>query len=166
MILFRYELAGSGWADAYLSDGTNSTEIPASYICDALRELVDAIWSLFSANRSECVWQEEPGEARWYFTRSQESVRVRVEWWNEMRAHPDGNEFELVLDKVMFSGESPFLAFAQQVDQELQRLFEKWGLEGYLREWIEHPFPVDSHQRLREAIAKEVQAGGTEPTDR
>jgi hypothetical protein len=42
MISFRYELEGAGWADAYLSDGTNSATIPASCLCDALRDLVDA----------------------------------------------------------------------------------------------------------------------------
>jgi hypothetical protein len=41
MISFRYELEGAGWADAYLSDGTNSATIPASYLWDALRDQVD-----------------------------------------------------------------------------------------------------------------------------
>ncbi len=60
MILFRYELAGAGWADAHLSDGTASVEIPASYT-SVMRfvDLVDAIQSLFTTNSAECVWQEE-----------------------------------------------------------------------------------------------------------
>ena len=28
-----------------------------------IRDLVDAIHSLFTMDRAECVWQEEPGEA-------------------------------------------------------------------------------------------------------
>ena len=63
------------------------------------------------------------------------------------------NEGQLVLDKVMFSGKAKILDFANQVDQELQRLLDKWGLDGYLREWREHPFPVEAHQRLRQNIA-------------
>jgi hypothetical protein len=153
MISFRYELEGAGWADAYLSDGTNSATIPASYLCDTLRDLVDAIQSLFTADSAECVWQEEPGEVKWLFCRTGDSVGLRVEWWNEVRTHPDRDEWQPVLDKVMFSGQAKLLDLATQVDQELHRLLEKWGLDGYLREWIEHPFPVESHKRLRQCIA-------------
>jgi hypothetical protein len=153
MISFRYELEGTGWADAYLGDGTDSATIPASYLCDALRDLVDAIQSLFTTDSAECVWHEEPGEVKWRFARNGDSVELRVEWWNEIRTHPDRDEWHFALDKVMFSGQAKFLDFATQVDQELRRLLEKWGLDGYLREWIEHPFPGESHQRLRQCIA-------------
>jgi hypothetical protein len=113
---------------------------------------------LFTTDSAECVWQEEPGEVKWIVSRNGDSVQLRVEWWNEVRTHRDHNGWQLndwqfVLDKVMFSGEAKFLDFAKQVDQELQRLLDKWGLDGYLRDWIEHPFPVESHQRLRQAIA-------------
>ncbi len=169
MISFRYELEGGGWADAYLSDGTNSATIPASYLCDALRNLVDAIHSLFTTDSAECVWQEEPGEAKWRFSRNGDSVQLRVEWWNEVRTHLDLNgwqlnEWQLELDKVMFSGDAKLLDFANQVDRELQRLLDKWGLDGYVREWIEHPFPVESHQRLRQAIAAYEAANQSEST--
>jgi len=169
MISFRYELEGAGWADAYLSDGTNSATIPASYLCDALRDLVDAIQSLFTTDSAECVWQEEPGEVKWIVSRNGDLVQLRVEWWTEVRTHRDHNgwqlnDWQLVLDKVMFSGEAKFLDFAKQVDQELQRLLDKWGSDGYLREWIEHPFPVESHQRLRQAIAARQTSDQTEST--
>jgi hypothetical protein len=87
-----------------------------------------------------------------------------VEWWNAARTHPDRDEWEPVLDKVMFSGEAKFFDFAKQLDQELQRLLDKWGLDGYLRERIEHPFPVESHQRLRQAIAACHTSDQTEST--
>jgi hypothetical protein len=147
-----------------LSDGTNSATIPASYLCDALRDLVDAIRSLFTTDIAECVWQEEPGEVKWLFSRSGESVQLRVERWNEVRTHPDRNGWQLVLDRLMFSGEAKILDIANQVDQELQRLLDKWGLDGYLREWIEHPFPIESHQRLRQAISAYEAADQSEST--
>ena len=157
MISFRYELQGAGWADAYLGDGTTTTTVPASYLCDALRDLVDAIQSLFTTNTAECVWLEEPGEAKWILRRNGESVDLCVEWWNEARTHPDRNEWQLVLDKVMFSSSDKFINLAKQMDQELVRLLEKWRLDGYLKAW-EYPFPVEAHQRLRQSIAAHATA--------
>lgn len=152
MISFRYELEGAGWADTYLSDGASSATIPASYICDALRNLVDAIQSLFTTNSAVCIWQEEPGKIKWLFSKTGDFVELRVEWWNDTRTHPDRDEWRLVLDRVMFSGQTTLIDFAIQVDRELHRLLDKWGLDGYLREW-KHPFPVEAHQRLRQVIA-------------
>ena len=64
MISFSYRLTGSGWALAELSDEKIGERIRASYLCDALRDFVDAVASVFSAESAECFWEEEPGEAR------------------------------------------------------------------------------------------------------
>jgi len=74
---------------------------------------------------------------------------------NEIRVERERDEYRLVLDRIMFSGQSDFLDFATQVKRELQRTLEKWTPERYLREW-EYPFPEEAHQRLREAIATHV----------
>src|SRR5258708_6131386 len=125
MVTFRYELEGVGWADAYLSDGESSAQIPASYLCDALRDLVDAVQSLFTADTATCFWQEEPGEVKWHFCRNGDSMHVDVKWFNEARVHPERNEGQLILDRVLFTGDSPFVDFATQVERELQRTIEK-----------------------------------------
>jgi hypothetical protein len=69
MMSFTYQLTSSGWALATIANGQAEMKIPASYLCDALRDFVDAVRSLFVTDRAQCVWEEEPGEVRWEFRR-------------------------------------------------------------------------------------------------
>lgn len=59
MITFTYRLEGAGWAVASIADEQNEMTVPASYLCDALRDLVDAAQSLSVTNTAECIWQED-----------------------------------------------------------------------------------------------------------
>jgi hypothetical protein len=72
--------------------------------------------------------------------------------------------YQFVLGSVMFSGEVKLVEFAIQMEQELHRLLEKWGLDGYLQKWIEHPYPVGPHKRLRQAIEAYETADQSEST--
>ena len=77
MIRFSYRLTGSGWAVAELSDEKSEARIPASYLCDALRDFVVAVEDVFSAESGECLWEEEPGEVHWKFQRTGDRVTCR-----------------------------------------------------------------------------------------
>jgi hypothetical protein len=46
MIRLEYALVAHGWATATLSDGTNSAEVTASYLTDALGDLSRAVIAL------------------------------------------------------------------------------------------------------------------------
>jgi hypothetical protein len=155
MISIRYELDRAGWADAHLSDGVNGVTVPASHVCDALLYLVDATQALFTVDASECIWIEEPGEVKWVFSRSGDLLKLRVEWWDEVATGRDEEPYERAFTNVLFEGEAKFLEFSMQVDRDLQRLLDKWGLERYLEEWG-FPFPSEAHQRLRDAIAASI----------
>ena len=145
MISFSYRLTGSGWAIAELSDEKHEVRIPASYLCDALRDLVIAVESVFSAESSECLWEEEPGEVHWKFQRTGDRVTVEV-LWNKERA--------------MFDSEDDLLHFASQVTVALQKLLAEWGVDGYSKKWG-YPFPVEAHHALAQAIALEQQRRAT-----
>jgi hypothetical protein len=141
MINFSYRLTGSGWARAELSDEKSSARIPASYLCDALRDLVAAVESVFSAEGAECSWEEEPGEVNWKFQRIGDRVTVKVL----------GNK-----EQAMFDSEDDLLHFGSQVTVALDKLLDEWGLDGYSRKWG-YPFPVEAHHGLERAIALEQQ---------
>jgi hypothetical protein len=141
MITFTYRLKGAGWAVATIANGHNEMTVPASYLCDALRDFVDAVQSLSVVNTAECIWQQEPGEVRWEFRRNGSSVTVKVHW------HDDRESFE---------GEDDFLLFISQLNKELDTLLNEWGLERYLKEW-HYPFPQEAHTKLIQAIRLEQQ---------
>ncbi len=156
MIQFTYRLEGAGWAEATVSDGQTCVSIPASYICDALGYLVAAVQSLFTSDSAEWAWQLEPGLVKWKFRRQQEWLTVEVQWFDEVRVAPDRFEWRLELDRVAFVGKSDVLYFALQLDRQLQKTLDQWGLDGYEQEW-DHPFPVAARERLQSHITTESQ---------
>ena len=145
MISFSYRLTGSGWAVAELSDEKSSARIPASYLCDALRDFVAAVEGVFSAENAECLWEEEPGEVLWKFQRRGDRVTVAARWNKE---------------KAMFDSEDDLLHFGSQVTVALQKLLDEWGVDGYSKKWG-YPFPVEAHHGLERAIALEQQRRAT-----
>jgi hypothetical protein len=139
MIQFKYQLRGAGWAAATVANGQTEIIFPASYLCDALRDFVDTVQSLFFTDTAKCIWEEEPGAVQWEFRRRGTRVDVDVRWH-------DGRD--------VFGGDDDLLHFALEVNRELERLLTKWGPEGYLKQW-RHPFPEEAQGKLMRAIKDE-----------
>jgi hypothetical protein len=139
MMLFTYQLRSSGWALATIANDQTEMKVPASYLCDALRDFVDAVQSLFVTDSAQCVWEEEPGEVRWEFRRDGLNVTVKVYW-------SGGGE--------SLDGDDDLLRFSGQVDRELDGLLATWGEEGYMKKW-RYPFPHEAHAKLRQGMQRE-----------
>lgn len=137
MIRFDYQLQSHGWAVAVVGDEHAEVSVPASYLCDALRDFVDAVQSLFTSEGAECIWEEEPGQFCWKFRRAGVRCAVEVFLNNEQQA--------------IFSGDDDLLHFSSQVENVLQKLLDEWGEESYLKKWG-HPFPQEAHRKLGQAI--------------
>jgi len=61
MIRFNCKLRSHGWAVAVVGDEHSEVSVTASYVNDALYDFVEAVVSLFGTERSECIWEIEPG---------------------------------------------------------------------------------------------------------
>lgn len=76
---FSFRLTGTGWAEARVAEGSNWIRLPASYLSDALGEVLLAIAELQDGEESSVAsWEEEPGEYRWVFSRNDEDVSLQV----------------------------------------------------------------------------------------
>jgi hypothetical protein len=139
MIRFTYRLGGAGWATATIANKQKEMTVPASYLCDALRDFVDAVQSLFVTAIAECAWEEEPGEVRWLFRRNENSVHVQVDWHDQ---------------RETFTGDDDLLHFSAEVQRELDNLIATWGEEGYLKQWG-YPFPHKAYRKLEQAMRSE-----------
>jgi len=59
---FRYEIYGVGWARARIRDGASEVRLRASYLGDALGDLLETlVYLLWGAEIAQCSWEEEPG---------------------------------------------------------------------------------------------------------
>ena len=137
MIRFNYRLQSHGWAVAVVGDEHTEVSVPASYLCDALRDFVDAVQSLFTSETADCSWEEEPGQFCWKFRRTGARCAVEIFQNNE--------------EQAIFSGDDDLLHFGSEVESTLQKLLDEWGEESYLKKWG-HPFPQEAHRKLGQAI--------------
>jgi hypothetical protein len=140
---FTYRLTGPGWSEAVLSDGQHSATLTASYLSDALGELLDALIHLRGgAEEVRCSWEEEPGEYRWIFKRSDGRIALAILWFEDLADEPDE------AGRLVFETRQELDALTDAIAAGTQRLLADVGEVGYRREWIEHAFPSDALERL------------------
>jgi hypothetical protein len=141
----------SGWAFAYLSDGSNELTVTGPYSpVDVLRDLVDAVQSLQAAEAADCCWSQEPGELHWKLRRSGKDIEVEILEFREI-SFPGQHRGE---GKSAFKSRTKWVTFARQLLSSLESIKIDMGSEGYERAW-RHPFPAEAFEKLRIAIQRE-----------
>lgn len=144
---FAYRLTGTGWSEARLTIGVASTPLSASYLDDALGDLVRATAALAHAESTVRVsWAEEPGEFRWVLNRSGDELSVRVLWFDSSWG-PDPDE----KGKVLLNATCSIDAFQSAIALGARAVLEEWGEAGYRAKWIEHDFPTAALLELERA---------------
>ncbi|MEC0227047.1 hypothetical protein [Paenibacillus alba] len=72
---FKYELSGAGWADGFIEMNTNTEYFSASYLSDALYDMLEALISLLPelvpspVKSAQFQMHEEPGGMAWTLNR-------------------------------------------------------------------------------------------------
>jgi len=140
----------SGWAYARLSDGDKELVVTAPYSSiDALRDLVDAVRSLRTADSADCCWLQEPGELHWSLRRRDSELELEILRFPEI-VFPGNHRGD---GESVFKGRGKCLAFARQLLSSLESIRTALGPDGYERAW-RHPFPTEAQEKLRDAIQK------------
>lgn len=147
-----YKLVGTGWSECTVRDDAGSEcTVTASYLSDALGNLVLAALVIASGFTSASFgFDEEPGEYRWVI----EQVDVNLVGINIL-SFPElwgGKPNEQ--GRLLFSTTCRPVVFAAEVLRVASSLLEEYGEDGYLAQWVEHPFPVRQLTLLRELVEK------------
>jgi hypothetical protein len=140
----------SGWAYAHLRDGDKELTIAGPYTpVDVLRNLVDAVQSLQTANAADCCWFQEPGELHWNLRRTDKEIEVEILSYPEVRmpGHHRGDAISV------FKARAQWVTFARQLLSSLESIKTDLGADGYERAW-RHPFPKEGYEKLQDAIQK------------
>ena len=154
MFSLRYELTGSGWSRCIITDGTRSFTATASYLGDALRDLLDAVAALAEgATEARAEFCEEPGEYRWVFKRLPGTdpaiVETRILLFEDLwTGHPDERGTEV------FSVTLPVIDLCIATRAMAREVFKKHGTEGYLELWVNNPFPQPDLDRLDRFLSR------------
>ncbi|MGV3754357.1 MAG: hypothetical protein ACO1QS_03170 [Verrucomicrobiota bacterium] len=146
-----YQLAGSGWANALVSEGERTLEMSASYLSDALGDMAKAAVSLLTEAREVTFsFQDEPGEHQWILTRGEfDALHVRVVWFP--KTFGSGNKAGSGIE--VFACDCTVMDFVGQVFSTLNAVLHDEGLEGYKRRWKNNDFPLKAYQELQKLLA-------------
>jgi hypothetical protein len=142
---FSYRLIGSGWAEARIADETSSVAIAASYLTDALGDLLSALASLKrgDSDSERFSWDGEPAEYRWILRANGDGVDVSILWFHDI-SKPQHDE----AGRAVFATHQPLAELVRAVSAGAARLFEEVGEDGYRERWVEHAFPTTALAEL------------------
>jgi len=154
-LFFEFKLGEHGWADAVFGDDTGRANLTASYLSDALGDLVRAVHSALIGTDSECSWDAEPEEYRWCFSRIGDTTTVAVLGFEDASA-----ELPRQYGNVLFKATVPAIEIARVIEQGARSVLDEFGMDGYERRWERHPFPLRDLDQLRAAI-QTIDAGGS-----
>lgn len=144
---FEFNLGGHGGADGEITDETAHASIPASYISDALGDLLYAVWRISQGDpTSRFSWADEPGEWRWIMTRDDRDVSLRVLWFDGR--HPPRTDEH---GELIFQTRQDVTVLARAFALGASRALAKNGEEGFLESWG-HPFPTRKLEVLQAAL--------------
>jgi hypothetical protein len=148
----QYQLTGTGWSEAHVQVGPVEATLTASYLSDALADLIAATCALVNgASVQKVSWTEEPGEFRWLFRSAPDDftrMTVDVLWFSEIWSGAPDEE-----GRSVFRATCDKLGFARAMSTAAHNVFDRYGAERYLAEWVEHPFPEDQLHALDLAIS-------------
>ena len=146
---FSYELEGKGWSRARLRIGERRAEVTASYLSDALRDLMAATLAIVEgADQASVSWAEEPGEYRWALRRaSGNQMELRVKWFDKLLTRRTEGSLH-------FDASCDVNAFAAAIGLAARTLLQELGADGYARQWGKHDFPLSELRALEAATTK------------
>lgn len=150
-IALDYKLVGIGWAECTLDFYGTKYIVTASYLSDALLELVSGANHVLSGGaEARFSFDEEPGEYRWIFRRTQDGgLAVKILDFPELWGHKPDEKGRVLMDVTCQLGD-----FARALLLSLNELLEELGVEGYRDKWAESDFPAAQYSALCEHLGE------------
>ena len=148
---FSFRLTGTGWARARLAHGSEEIELPASYLSDALGEVLGAVAEIQEGEQSAAAsWELEPGEYRWLFSRTNGEINLQVLAFRDAYPRlPDAD------GSVVFAATCPVGEMARAFAEGARTVLNLEGEDGYRQKWVEHSFPTSLLEIVESGLAEQ-----------
>lgn len=146
-----YRLHEAGWSACTVEVDGRTIELTASYLSDALGNLVLAAVAIASGFQAATFeFAEEPGEYRWVLEAKENNVlRLRILEFPQLW-HFERNENGKLLVDVL----TTTLDFAKSVHFAASDVLQEFGLKRYREHWVNHDFPERELALLDDLIAR------------
>ena len=133
---FDIKLTGRGWVEAIIYGDQKNIIIEASYLSDAIKDMIDCVVLLLLGQQTtSCRWEDEPGEFRWIFQRTGSDVNISV-----LRFKEEFSDEENEAGNNIFYVDFDLLFFCRKLRSTMEDLYIEYGEEGYYKEWgYEYP---------------------------
>lgn len=146
---FSYRLTGVGWAEADLRIGDQSARLTASYVGDALGELLRGTLALARGTAQvEVSWAQEPGEFKWVLVaRHDASVDVQI---LRLRLRPEEASPGEPADpgRQVLTARCGTAEFCRAIARGARAALEEYGFDGYRERWDQFDFPSETLSTL------------------
>lgn len=146
-----YKLTGMGWSECELSDGKSSCTITASYLSDALGNMVLAATAIASNfSKASFSFDEEPGEYRWVISSPRlNEIELSILSFSELWGGQPDSDGKLIFNTCCLP-----VTFATAVLECATEVLNTYGIEEYEKRWAEHKFPSTQFQELKRLVEK------------
>jgi hypothetical protein len=148
-IQIDYRLTGTGWAECNVSSGEQTCLLSASYLSNALRNLILAANGVLAGfSKLTFSFDEEPGEFRWVITSPRlNEIKIEILEFQELWGGRSDTE-----GKSLYQSLCRPIVFAVAVEEAAKRVLQTHGESGYREKWSEHSFPTGQYVELVSAI--------------
>lgn len=147
---FDFNLArdAPGWADPVIEDGDARLEMTASYMTDALGDLLNALIQLVNGRgEAECNWTQEPAGWQWNFVRPNDvEVELEIRFSDDSFQNGWDPESE---EAVRFRSRAALSELVGSIADGARRSLDEFGVDGFAAQWNMHPFPSLQLQALQ-----------------
>ena len=147
-LTFTYQQLKGG-AEATIGDGVNIVRMQVWNVTDALDDLLRCVVQLLKGYEAVwCVWEDDPGEHKWVFTRQHGAVTIHIlRYPTSFSGYGAPEEWA----ETIFETTCPLLKFAGKVRIAVRLLDSEVGPEQY-RRLSRHAFPQEHYDALRRLI--------------
>lgn len=144
-VIVDYRLTGSGWSSCAVELYGQSCVITASYLSDALRDLVSATNHVLGGGQeARFRFEEEPGEYRWILSPTRDGgLLVKILEFPQARGRRPDSDGETVIEATC-----PAKLFGEAVLLSLNRILDEYGLHGYREKWANADFSLEDYRLL------------------
>ena len=146
VLTLKYVVNKGGWATLCIGNITEIVILNISYLHDSLKELAQSAIELKTKDETSVVFMDEPGEHKLILKKKGTSIDYELRWYKDWASWNLTSEdnFEPVI-----SGTTTLPKYINLVRENLIRIWNEEGPEGYKKKWSEHDFPLREYELLK-----------------